>query len=156
MERFFFHQRSADRYISDPEGGVHPDLQSAYREALDSARDIMKSEVEGGCLNLDQQLEIADARGVVLATVDFAEALDVILTGEGLETVAEAHACDDRPGIFYCQLGKNLHPGTRVLAMHWEQHASASNLVVKTWVAANDASGDDPAAFPSRPAGETE
>jgi len=75
MARYFVHQRSPTVFIEDQEGEEQPDLESAVREAVLAAREIMSERVLDGRIPDRSQFEISDACGVIQAVVPFAETL---------------------------------------------------------------------------------
>jgi hypothetical protein len=77
MPIYFCHQRAGDEFILDQEGGERPSFEAAYLAAVAGARDIMCSQVHCGRLSLDETLELHDAAGAHLATIRFADALEI-------------------------------------------------------------------------------
>ena len=75
MPLYFFHIRSDESEILDPEGAECPDLESARSAALVSARSIMSEEIKNGHLPLGERLDIEDRDGQLLLSVNFGEAL---------------------------------------------------------------------------------
>lgn len=75
MGRYFFHYRSSKIYVRDEEGSVHLRLDDALREAYESAREIMKSQISVGRLDLGEKIEIVGDTGILLATIAFGEAV---------------------------------------------------------------------------------
>lgn len=73
MPRFFFHIFD-DVTSMDEEGQVADDLEGAKAIAIDSARDLVCSQVKRGYLNLDNYIVVADQHGRELARVAFREA----------------------------------------------------------------------------------
>lgn len=78
MPRFFLHIRSDDNLIEDEEGLEFADLSGAIHEAGRGARSLMSAEVAGGTLQLDQAIEIHDARGRHVETVEFTDVLRIV------------------------------------------------------------------------------
>ena len=76
MPRYFFHVREADGEIGhDPEGQTLPDLEAARMEAARVIREMLGEWLlHGGALD-PRQLEIADDRGIILATIGTADVL---------------------------------------------------------------------------------
>ncbi|HEX8413564.1 MAG TPA: hypothetical protein VF637_06700 [Sphingomicrobium sp.] len=84
MPIFYFHIALHDRFISDPEGVERTDLAAARVEAIASARDLMRSDILGGELHMDQAIHIHDADDVHLATVTFDDALQIFPSAQRL------------------------------------------------------------------------
>lgn len=77
MPRFFLHLVLAGQRRPDPEGSELPDQESAVREAVFAAKDMMAEALSAGKpLIRDASFEIALEDGSVLATVTFAAAAD--------------------------------------------------------------------------------
>ncbi|MCP3732708.1 hypothetical protein M9978_20015 [Sphingomonas sp. MG17] len=76
MGRFFFHVIN-DIGVPDEEGEDFDNLAAAHLRAIDYARDLASASVRQGRLDLQHRIEINDAEGKVLATVTFADAVDV-------------------------------------------------------------------------------
>lgn len=73
MDRYYFHHRSDTDYIFDEEGSVHNRLTDALREGCKCAREIMRSQISGGRLNLGNRIEIYGEAGFLIATIVFSE-----------------------------------------------------------------------------------
>lgn len=75
MAPFFFHVRTDQGLIMDPEGSHLPDLSAAQQEALTALRQIVADRLRGARPLDVQQIEIADDSGRTLMVV---QAEDVI------------------------------------------------------------------------------
>jgi hypothetical protein len=74
MTVYFLHVRDGYRLISDPEGCVFRDLESARSEAIESAREFMaEGQLRDGRIGLDRSIEIWDEAGARLLVVPFRE-----------------------------------------------------------------------------------
>lgn len=82
MPRFYFHLYNQVGYVPDDEGQEAPDLDAARRRAIENIRSILSAEVAEGSLDLRGYIEIADAGGAVVATVRFAEAVELCLEAD--------------------------------------------------------------------------
>jgi hypothetical protein len=75
MPRFFFNLREGDVLISDPEGSILPDIETARDVARQTAREMLVSrledhkEVNGGII------EIADPEGRIVDRIALADVL---------------------------------------------------------------------------------
>jgi hypothetical protein len=77
LPSFFLHLVLAGHRHPDPEGSEFPDHDSAVREAIAAAKDMMAEGLRGGKpLIRDASFEIVVDDGAVVATVTFAEAAD--------------------------------------------------------------------------------
>jgi hypothetical protein len=71
MPRYFFHIRTGDAVIRDPDGSDLPNLDAARAEARQAARDLLAALLkEGGVLD-GQVFEISDEAGSVLERIPF-------------------------------------------------------------------------------------
>ncbi len=75
MTRFFFHFRSHDDNIDDPEGQDLEDLSAAHLEAVATARALTAKLLLDGKYPDGQRLDVSDADGNVLLAVPFVAAL---------------------------------------------------------------------------------
>ncbi|MDB5552412.1 MAG: hypothetical protein JWL86_2396 [Rhizobium sp.] len=71
MPRYFFHIRTADELILDPDGSDLPDLDAARCEAVQSARDLVANLLREGQILDGQAFEISDEADNVLERVTF-------------------------------------------------------------------------------------
>jgi hypothetical protein len=76
MPRFFFHVRDGDKLTQDVEGADFPHLEAAQDEAKTAAREMLAEQIDSaGTLNRNQQFEICDEAGKLLATVPFTDTI---------------------------------------------------------------------------------
>ncbi len=73
--KFFFHVRDIDGYEKDLEGIELPDLSDAVYEARKAAREMVAEIVLNDEKVDSRAFEIADGRGMVLATVPFKDVI---------------------------------------------------------------------------------
>jgi hypothetical protein len=71
MPKYFFHIRTVDALIRDPDGSDLPDLEAARIEAGHSARDLLAELLRGGEVLDGQVFEISDEAGNVLERIPF-------------------------------------------------------------------------------------
>jgi len=76
MARYYFYIVNNGEVIADLEGDEFPDLPSAKVEAVASARDVARQQIAERRSLKDACIEIRDANGRVLASVDIQEVLD--------------------------------------------------------------------------------
>jgi hypothetical protein len=76
MPRFFFHLYN-DLISTDEEGRELPDIEAARAAAVHEVRSVMTEEVLKGRLTLSHRIVVADEAGHVVATVRYADAVDV-------------------------------------------------------------------------------
>jgi hypothetical protein len=77
LPRFFLHLVLAGHRRLDPEGSELPDNESAVREAIQAAKDLMAEALRAGKpLIRDATYDVALDDGTAVATVTFAAAAD--------------------------------------------------------------------------------
>jgi hypothetical protein len=77
MPQFYLHIHNDHGGAEDDEGLEVPSLAVAREKAVQGIRSLLAAEVENGSINLDGRIDIKDARGEVLLTVPFNEAVTV-------------------------------------------------------------------------------
>jgi hypothetical protein len=75
MPRYFFHLRSPDAHVIDPEGAEFGDADEAWEAARRTARTLMRTPAEGGIEWLRCSFEVLDDAGEVVFELPFAEAI---------------------------------------------------------------------------------
>lgn len=72
MPRYFFHYRTDQELIRDPDGSEHANLEAAEQNAAEIGRAIIDRVAgEGGEMDLPRSIEITDASGRELLYVVF-------------------------------------------------------------------------------------
>lgn len=71
MPRYYFHIRTADAFIRDPDGSDLSDLDAARVEAGESARHLLAELLRNGQVLDGQVFEISDEAGTILERVPF-------------------------------------------------------------------------------------
>jgi len=69
MPRYYFHVHGPRDRLRDEEGVVLPDVEAAWYQAVRSARDLIRADVQLGCAYEEQAIEIADDKGRPLSQV---------------------------------------------------------------------------------------
>lgn len=77
MPRFHLNIFNGDGASPDEEGQEFAGLPAARAEAIRGIRSMLASELGEGRIELGGRIEIADANGLVLEKVPFAEALEI-------------------------------------------------------------------------------
>ena len=73
MPRFYFHVQGPKARLTDDEGVVLPDGEAAWYQAVRSARDIIRAEVQLGCPFEQHAIEIVDDKGLPLDQLPLSE-----------------------------------------------------------------------------------
>ena len=77
MPLFFFHLHDGVDQLLDEEGIELIDLETVKSQSLREARSLMAHEVLEGRLNIGQRLDIRDAAGELVHSLEFKDALRV-------------------------------------------------------------------------------
>jgi hypothetical protein len=75
MPRYYFHIRTKDALIGDPDGSDLADLDAARAEAQQSARNLLAALLARGEVLDGQVFEICDADGRVIESIPFRSVL---------------------------------------------------------------------------------
>jgi hypothetical protein len=76
MPRYFFHHRDGNVLDRDEDGLEMPDLDAAYLEAFEAAKEMWIESIRDMRNPSRQQFEVADIRGSTLLIVPFKEVMD--------------------------------------------------------------------------------
>jgi hypothetical protein len=76
---FFFHLRDGDDILLDPEGREIQGADAIAAAALREARSIIGDDALKGCIRLDQRIDVEDELGTVVHSLDFADAVEIVL-----------------------------------------------------------------------------
>lgn len=79
MPRFSLHLHNRLEFVRDEEGMELPDLGTARQQAIQSIRSVLGEEVQQGLVDLRGRIEIANDNGDILASIPFAEAVELLL-----------------------------------------------------------------------------
>lgn len=78
MAHYYLHLSNASIEAEDVEGIEAADVANARIVAVDGIRQFLGHELAKGMLDLRGRIDIADDRGVVVATVPFADAVTIV------------------------------------------------------------------------------
>ena len=78
MSRYYLNIRTGHDLATDDEGCERSSLEAATDEAIRGVRSILAEEVSHGRLDLRSQIEVTDEAGAVVATVLFADVIDIV------------------------------------------------------------------------------
>ena len=77
MPRYFFHIKSDDDFVEDPEGVELTGDVEARQEAIDAAREILAERVLKGDVIDGHVFEVCDAKGTKLFSLPFRDVLNL-------------------------------------------------------------------------------
>ncbi len=92
MPRFYFNQRIGEMLIEDPDGCEFASLAEAKMSALITARHLWAAAIIGGDDLTGETIEIVDANGCHVATVELVDALPFQLAATAPAYVARKAA----------------------------------------------------------------
>jgi hypothetical protein len=69
MGRYYFHFQSGDKLVPDEEGIDFLDYTAAYREAVQSVRELLADAIKAGDVRVPDALVISDETGKSLDTI---------------------------------------------------------------------------------------
>jgi hypothetical protein len=78
MPRFYLHIYDAHGETEDEEGLEATSLAVARERAVNGIRSLLGAEAADGRINFDGRIDISDASGRLLLTVQFKEAVEVV------------------------------------------------------------------------------
>lgn len=73
MPRYYFHLQTHGDRLMDKHGLALPDAEAAWYQAVRSARDFLRADLEMGCSFDGQTVEIEDERGMPVAELPLRE-----------------------------------------------------------------------------------
>lgn len=77
VARYFFHLRDGSERLLDPQGVAIDDPGRIAEVALKEARTLILQEALQGAINLDQRLEVEDAKGSLVHSLRFSDAVHI-------------------------------------------------------------------------------
>ena len=80
--RYYMHVSNGNGFVEDEEGVELPDAETARKEAITAARDVMAGDLRDGSLDLTSFIEVEDENHDLLFTLTFGEAVTVRTEGE--------------------------------------------------------------------------
>jgi hypothetical protein len=78
MPRYYFNVHNSIGLVEDEEGADFADLDAARAAALKGAREIIAGDAAEGLVDLRGRLDVIDETGVVVLTLRFTEAVEVL------------------------------------------------------------------------------
>ena len=79
MARYFMQLRDGTDQLLDPDGIESADLDGLKKKVLIAVRDLISEDVKvGGVIDLRFRIDAEDQGGVIVYTLPFAEALNII------------------------------------------------------------------------------
>ncbi len=78
MMRYYMQLRDGTDHLLDPEGIEYADIDALKKKVLLAVRDLISEDVKGGVIDLRFRIDAEDRDGVIVYTLDFADAVSII------------------------------------------------------------------------------
>ena len=78
MPRYYMQLRDGNEELLDPDGLEFADMDTLKKKVLLAVRELISEDVKGGIVDLRFRLDAEDREGLVVYTLGFAKALDII------------------------------------------------------------------------------
>ena len=85
MTRYFMNLRDGTEELLDPEGIEYESLDALRKAVLRTARDLMCGDMVAGLLDFRFRIDAEDGDGVVIYTLPFRHAVNIIPDAEGYD-----------------------------------------------------------------------
>jgi hypothetical protein len=77
MALYYFHLRDGKDVLLDPEGCELPDFKAVVDRTMATARSILSADLLDGHLDLDLRIDVVDAKGKTIHSLNFADAVQI-------------------------------------------------------------------------------
>ena len=78
MTKYFMNLRDGTEELLDPEGIEYESMDALRKAVLATARDLMCGDMVGGVIDLRFRIDAEDADGVIVYTLPFKHAVNII------------------------------------------------------------------------------
>ena len=78
MVRYYMQLRDGTDHLLDPDGIEYADIDVLKRKVLVAVRELISEDVKGGVIDLRFRIDAEDRNGVIVYTLDFADAVNII------------------------------------------------------------------------------
>ena len=78
MARYYMQLRDGSDHILDPDGIEYADIDELKKKVLIAVRELMSEDIKGGVIDLRFRIDAEDREGVIVYTMGFAEAVNII------------------------------------------------------------------------------
>ncbi|MEO6256851.1 MAG: hypothetical protein ABIO69_08590 [Sphingomicrobium sp.] len=78
MARYFMHLSDGTEQILDPEGLEFASVEALRKSVLLAARDLMSGDIREGILDFRFRIDAEDERGVIIYSLPFKHAVNII------------------------------------------------------------------------------
>ena len=78
MVRYYMQLRDGTDHLLDPDGIEYADIDVLKRKVLVAVRELISEDVKGGVIDLRFRIDAEDRDGMIVYTLDFADAVNII------------------------------------------------------------------------------
>ena len=78
MARYYMQLRDGTEHLLDPEGIEYADIDALKKKVLVAVRGLISEDVKSGVIDLRFRIDAEDRDGVIVYTLDFADAVNLI------------------------------------------------------------------------------
>jgi hypothetical protein len=78
VTRYYLQLRDGTEQLLDPEGIEYADIDVLKKKVLVAVRELISEDVKGGVIDLRFRIDAEDRDGVIVYTLDFSDAVNII------------------------------------------------------------------------------
>ena len=78
MPRYYMQLRDGSDHLLDPDGIEYADIDELKKKVLIAVRELMSEDIKGGVVDLRFRIDAEDRDGVIVYTMGFAQAVNII------------------------------------------------------------------------------
>jgi hypothetical protein len=78
VARYYMQLRDGTDHLLDPDGIEYADIDVLKKKVLRAVRELISEDVKGGVIDLRFRIDAEDRDGLIVYTLDFADALNII------------------------------------------------------------------------------
>ncbi len=78
MARYYMQLRDGTDHLLDPDGIEYADIDVLKKKVLVAVRELISEDVKGGVIDLRFRIDAEDRDGMIVYTLDFADAVNII------------------------------------------------------------------------------
>jgi hypothetical protein len=78
VARYYMQLRDGTEHLLDPEGIEYADIDELKKKVLIAVRGLMSEDIKGGVIDLRFRIDAEDRDGIIVYTLAFAEAVNII------------------------------------------------------------------------------
>ena len=78
MARYYMQLRDGTEQLLDPDGIEYADMDALRKKVLIAVRELISEDAKSGIIDLRFRIDAEDREGVIVYTLDFAHAVNII------------------------------------------------------------------------------